>query len=190
MFDVPQIMKAEKLATDEQPREVVGAPMAAAKKNGAPAVAGKLNSKVNILLVDDRHDKLLALEAILGGLNQNLVMARSGKEALRLLLKQEFAVILLDVSMPGMDGFETASLIRQRPSTERTPIIFVTGVEASRECIARGYSLGAVDYMVTPIVPEVLRAKVSVFVSLHKQAELIKRQSEQVQRLNHELERR
>src|SRR5262245_28438520 len=96
--------------------------------------------KANILLVDDRPDKLLALEAILAGLGQNIVKARSGKEALRWLLKQDFAVILLDVSMPGMDGFETASLIRSRMKSERTPIIFITSFGTNDNHIARGYS--------------------------------------------------
>jgi PAS domain S-box-containing protein len=139
--------------------------------------------KANILLVDDRPDKLLALEAVLTSLDQNLVQARSGKDALRQLLKRDFAVILLDVSMPTMDGFETASLIRQRPSSEHTPIIFITSIGNSENHIARGYSLGAVDYLLTPIVPDVLRAKVSVFVELHRQTELIKRQGEQLRRL-------
>jgi PAS domain S-box-containing protein len=139
--------------------------------------------KVNILLVDDRADKLLALEAILSTLGQNLVQANSGKEALRCLLKQDFAVILLDVSMPGMDGFETASLIRQRLKSEHTPIIFITSIGNSENHISRGYSLGAVDYLLTPIVPEVLRAKVSVFVELHRKTELIKRQAEQLREM-------
>src|SRR6266853_3851431 len=139
--------------------------------------------KTNILLVDDLPDKLLALEALLDTLDQNLVQARSGKDALRQLLKQDFAVILLDVSMPSMDGFETAALIRQRPKSEHTPIIFVTSIGNSENHISRGYSLGAVDYLLTPIVPEVLRAKVSVFVELHHQTELIKRQAEQLRNL-------
>src|SRR5207237_6932683 len=130
--------------------------------------------KVNILLVDDRDDKMLALDAVLSSLNQNLVCARSGKEALRHLLKTDFAVILMDVSMPGMDGFETAGLIRQRPRTEHTPIIFVTSVSQSDTQIYRGYSLGAVDYILTPIVPEVLRAKVAVFVDLYLKTDQIK----------------
>jgi PAS domain S-box-containing protein len=145
--------------------------------NGATPSGEK---KVNILLVDDREDKLLALEAVLSGLGQNLVKARSGKEALRWLLKEEFAVILLDVTMPGIDGFETASLIRKRPSTEHTPIIFVTSVSASENNIYKGYSLGAVDYILSPIVAEVLRAKVSVFVELYNRAEQIKQQSERL----------
>ena len=142
----------------------------------------------NILLVDDRRDKLLALEAVLEGLGQNIVKATSGKEALRCLLKQDFAVILLDVSMPGMDGFETASLIRSRLRSERTPIIFVTAFGDTRTHVARGYSLGAVDYLLSPIVPEVLCTKVSVFVDLYKQTELIKRQAEELRRLNRVLE--
>src|SRR5947199_2774379 len=97
--------------------------------------------KVNILLVDDRDDKLLALEAVLSKLEQNLVRARSGKEALRQLLKEEFAVILLDVSMPTMDGFETAALIRKRPSSEHTPIIFVTSIGNSPTQMYQRYSL-------------------------------------------------
>jgi len=133
--------------------------------------------------VDDRPDKLLALEAVLSSLGQIIVKAHSGKEALRHLLHQDFAVILLDVSMPGMDGFETASLIRSRPRSEHTPIIFITSISASENHIAKGYTLGAVDYMLSPIVPDVLRAKVSVFVELH-------RQSEEIKTLNRELERR
>jgi PAS domain S-box-containing protein len=139
--------------------------------------------KANILLVDDRADKLLALEAVLNSLNQNVVTARSGKEALRCLLQTEFAVILLDVSMPGMDGFETAALIRKRPATEHTPIIFVTSLNQSENQIARGYQLGAVDYILSPIVPEVLRSKVSVFVELFKRTEEIKRQGERLRQL-------
>jgi len=139
-------------------------------------------AKANILIVDDREDKLLALEAVLSSLGQNLMKARSGKDALRQLLHEDFAVILLDVSMPCMDGFETASLIRKRPSSEHTPIIFVTSINQTDNHVARGYSLGAVDYILSPIVPEVLRSKVSVFVELHKKSELIKQQSEELRR--------
>ena len=142
--------------------------------------------KANILIVDDRADKLLALQAVLHNLGQNLVIAKSGKEALRHLLQTEFAVILLDVSMPGMDGFETAALIRTRPSTEHTPIIFVTSMNQSENQIARGYQLGAVDYILTPIVPQVLRSKVSVFVELFKRTEQIKRQGERLRQLEEE----
>lgn len=151
--------------------------MPAIVKNGHSA--GR-DDKVNILLVDDREDKLLALDAILGSLGQNIVKARSGKEALRHLLKQEFAVILLDVSMPGMDGFETAALIRKRPLSEHTPILFVTSVGSSPTQMYQGYSLGAVDYILTPIVPEVLRTKVSVFVDLWRKTQQIWQQAERL----------
>src|SRR5215213_7919683 len=135
--------------------------------------------KVNILLVDDRPDKLLAHEVLLSDLEENLVCAKSGKEALRCLLKQDFAVILLDVNMPGMDGFETASLIRQRPRSETTPIIFISAVNDTDTHVSRGYSLGAVDYILTPVVPEILRAKIAVFVDLFRKTEQVKRQAEE-----------
>ncbi len=137
------------------------------------------DERANILLVDDRPDKLLALDVALSELNENIVKARSGNEALRCLLKQDFAVILLDVNMPGMDGFETASLIRQRPRSEATPIIFVSAINDTENHVTRGYSLGAVDYILTPIVPEILRAKVSVFVELFRKTAQIKRQAEE-----------
>ena len=133
---------------------------------------------VKVLLVDDRPDKLIALESILAGPALELVLAHSGKEALRLVLAHEFAVILLDVSMPIMDGFETASLIRQRKSSEHTPIIFITAYSDSEMPASRGYSLGAVDYIFAPVVPEILRAKVSVFIDLFKKAREAQRQGE------------
>src|SRR6266404_8774274 len=139
--------------------------------------------KASILLVDDRADKLMAVEAVLSSLGQNIVKARSGKEALRHLLHQEFAVILLDVSMPCMDGFETAALIRKRASSEHTPIIFITSINTSENHVSQGYSLGAVDYMLTPIVPEILRTKVAVLVDLHKKSELVRRQAEQLRQM-------
>src|SRR5437660_240547 len=135
--------------------------------------------KVSILVVDDRADKLLAYEAMLAELNQNTVCVRSGKEALRRLLKEDFAAILLDVNMPGMDGFETAALIRQRQRCETTPIIFVSAINDTVNHISHGYSLGAVDYILTPVVPDILRAKISVFVDLFKKTEQIKRQAEE-----------
>src|SRR5215210_2339239 len=147
----------------------------AGESNGADGS----DEKVNILLVDDRPDKLLAHEVVLAELNQNLVRARSGTEALRCLLKQDFAVILLDVNMPGMDGFETASMIRQRPRSARTPIIFISAVNDTETHVSRGYSLGAVDYILTPVVPEILRAKIAVFVDLHRKTEQIQRQAEE-----------
>jgi signal transduction histidine kinase len=135
------------------------------------------DGKVSILLVDDRPEKLLALEAVLADLDIHMVKAHSGKEALRCILNQEFAVILLDVNMPGMDGFETASLIRQRKVTADVPIIFITAFSDEMH-ISRGYQLGAVDYILAPIMPEVLRTKISVFVDLYRKTEQVKRQAE------------
>ena len=142
---------------------------------------------VNVLLVDDRHDKLLALESILADTGVQVMTARSGHEALRALLRHEFAVILLDVKMPQLDGFETAGLIRGRPSTEKTPIIFLTAASELEAGMARGYALGAVDYIQLPVQPEVLRAKVSVFVELYRKREQVREQAER-QRLRLERE--
>ena len=136
--------------------------------------------RVNILLVDDTPNNLLVLEAILGELGQNLVRARSGVEALRRLLDDDFAVILMDVQMPGMDGFETADLIRERDRSRHTPIIFLTAYERTDVQVFQGYSLGAVDFLFKPIVPEVLRSKVRVFVELYQKTEQVRRQAEQL----------
>ena len=125
--------------------------------------------KVNILLVDDQPARLLSYETILAELGQNLISARSGVEALATLMKHEIALVLLDVSMPGMDGFETAALIHDHPRFERTPIIFVTGVHDTEFDRLKGYKLGAVDYVSIPVVPEILRSKVSVLVELYSQ---------------------
>jgi len=133
------------------------------------------SDKVNILIVDDSPEKLLSLEAILEELGQNLVTARNGREALRRLLAQEFAVILLDVYMPEIDGFETARLIRQRKRSEHTPIIFITG-QGDEQLAAQGYALGAVDYILSPVSPQILRTKVGVFVELYRQREQLERQ--------------
>src|SRR2546421_4702074 len=141
------------------------------------------SEKASILVVDDRSDKLLAYEVMLGELKQNIVCVRSGKEALRHLLKNDFAAIILDVNMPGMDGFETAALIRQRQRCETTPIIFVSAVNDTLNHISRGYSLGAVDYILTPVVPDILRAKISVFVDLFKKTEQIRRQADERENL-------
>jgi signal transduction histidine kinase len=130
--------------------------------------------KVNILLVDDQPARLLTYQSVLGELNQNLVTARSGLEALEKLMRDEFAVVLLDVSMPDMDGFEAARLIHEHPRFERTPIIFVTGVHMSELDRLKGYKVGAVDYVAIPVVPEILRSKVAVLVELYcKRRELI-----------------
>lgn len=133
--------------------------------------------KANILLIDDHVENLIALEALLGGMGQNLVKARSGAEALRCLLNQDFAVILLDVQMPDMDGFETASLIRQRERSQHTPIIFVTAFNTNDVWRMKGYALGAVDYLLKPIDPAVLISKVTVFVELFKKTQEVQRQA-------------
>jgi signal transduction histidine kinase/DNA-binding response OmpR family regulator len=133
--------------------------------------------KTNILIVDDLPEKLLVYQSVLEELGQNLVTARSGAEALKEVLRQDFAVILLDVNMPDMDGFETAALIRARKKSAHTPIIFVTAF-ADDVHIMQGYAQGAVDYILAPVVPDVLRAKVKVFVDLFRMTEQIKRQAE------------
>lgn len=143
--------------------------------------------KVNILLVDDHPENLLALEAILGGLGQHLVRAHSGEEALRCLLNQDFAVILLDVQMPGMDGFETATLIRSRRRSQHTPIIFLTAYSTNDKQMFQGYALGAVDYLFKPIEPEILASKVTVFVDLFKKTEEVKRQATELAAVNADL---
>src|SRR5438094_877880 len=134
----------------------------------------------NILLVDDRPENLLALEAILEPLGQNLLYAYSGEEALRRLLQHEVAIILLDVQMPVLDGFETAMLIKQRERTRHIPIIFVTAISKDDEHVFRGYSAGAVDYVFKPFSPEVLRSKVAVFIELHEKTEQLRQQAEQL----------
>jgi PAS domain S-box-containing protein len=139
-----------------------------------PAGAG---IKANILLVDDRPANLLALEAILDQLDQRLVRATSGEEALEKLADEEFAVILMDVRMPGMDGLRTAEVICQRESAARVPIIFLTAVPIGNADVASGYARGAVDFLLKPFDPEILRSKVSVFVDLHQKEQMIKRQS-------------
>src|SRR5262249_18154267 len=136
----------------------------------------KTSEPVNILVVDDMPDKIMTIEATLGELGQNIVKAYSGREALRCLLKDDYAVILLDVNMPEMDGFETAALIRERKRSEHTPIIFVTAFNDEVQ-MAKGYSLGAVDFISTPIDPEVLRTKVRVFVDLYQKTETIRQQA-------------
>ena len=125
---------------------------------------------VNILMVDDHPANLLALEAILESLGQNLVKAHSGEEALRYLLDEDFAVILLDVLMPGMNGFETAALIRERERTRHIPIIFLTAGGKTETEMFQGYAVGAVDYLLKPIRPSVLRSKVLVLMDLHRKA--------------------
>jgi len=141
------------------------------------------NDKVNILMVDDQPGKLLSYEAILADLEENLIKATSAKEALEKLLRSDVAVVLMDVSMPEIDGFELAEIIRQHPRFQKTAIIFVSAVHLTDLDRLKGYQHGAVDYLSVPIVPEVLRAKVRVFAELH-------RKNRQLERLNSELEER
>ena len=138
------------------------------------------DERVNILLVDDRAENLLALEAILEPLGERTVRAHSGDEALKCLLTEDFAVILLDVQMPGMDGFETASYVRQRERSRHTPIIFLTAHDRSEAAIVRGYTSGAVDFLFKPIPPQILQYKVAAFVELFQKTEEVKRQGRQL----------
>ncbi len=147
----------------------------------------QMEPKINILLVDDKVENLLALEAILEKLGENLVRATSGEEALRCLLHQDFAVILLDVQMPGMDGFDTATLIRNRGRSRHTPIIFLTAFSTSDQMLFKGYALGAVDYLLKPLDPNILTSKVTVFVELFKKTEAVKQQAAQLVAVNAEL---
>jgi two-component system, sensor histidine kinase and response regulator len=152
-----------------------------------PPAAGT-GEQVKILLVDDQPENLLSAEAVLESLGQQIIKAQSGRQALRYLLQHDFAVILLDIMMPGMDGLETANLIRQRERSRHTPIIFLTALGRSEEHMRAGYDLGAVDYLVKPFVPEFLRSKVSVFVELSRKSQLLQQQSELLERRNQELQ--
>ncbi|WP_255298534.1 PAS domain S-box protein [Brevibacillus dissolubilis] len=143
---------------------------------------------INILLVDDRTENLLALEAVLDSPNYRLVSAQSGEEALRHVLKEDFAVILLDVQMPGLNGFETAKLIREREKSRHIPIIFITAISQTMEHVARGYAVGAIDYIFKPFQPELLRMKIEGFIRLHKYQEQIRLQSEMLKYRAQELE--
>src|ERR1700734_456156 len=135
--------------------------------------------KVNILVVDDHPDKLLTYEVILSELGENLIKVTSGREALEQLLKNDIAVVLMDVSMPEIDGFELADMIRQHPRFQNTAIIFISGIHLTDLDRLQGYQRGAVDYISVPVNPELLRAKVSVFAELH-------RKTPQLEQLNHE----
>ncbi|MYW65650.1 response regulator [Streptomyces sp. SID8379] len=131
--------------------------------------------RASILLVDDMEDNLVALEAVLGSLNEPLVRARSGEEAMKALLRRRFAVVLLDIRMPGMDGFETATNIKRLDQTKDVPIIFLTGTDADAGYAFRGYATGAADYLTKPFDPWVLRAKVTVFLDLHRKNQQLER---------------
>ncbi|MFF3306855.1 two-component system response regulator [Streptomyces sp. NPDC002952] len=135
----------------------------------------RTDERASILLVDDMEDNLVALEAVLGSLNEPLVRARSGEEAMKALLRQRFAVVLLDIRMPGMDGFETAANIKRLDQTKDVPIIFLTGTDADAGYAFRGYATGAADYLTKPFDPWVLRAKVTVFLDLHRKSRQLER---------------
>ena len=139
------------------------------------------SSGVSILMVDDRPENLLALEAILSGLGHELIRANSGAEALKQLLRQEIALILLDVQMPGMDGFETAAQIKARERTQHIPIVFLTAIDGERHQAFRGYAAGAVDYLFKPFDPWVLRAKVGVFIELYQRRKELASQAERLE---------
>src|SRR6266542_2775033 len=141
------------------------------------------NDKVNILLVDDQPAKLLSYEAILHDLGETLVKAASAKEALEHLLKKEIAVLLVDVCMPDLDGFQLAAMIRDHPRFRKTAIIFISAIHLTDVDRMRGYEMGAVDYVPVPVIPEVLRAKVRIFAELY-------RKTRQLEQLNNELEKR
>src|SRR5579871_6265853 len=141
------------------------------------------HERVNILLVDDQPAKLLAYEVILKELGENLVVAASGREALEILLKTEIAVVLIDVCMPDLDGFELAAMIREHPRFQKSAIIFVSAIQVTDIDFIRGYAAGAVDYVPVPVIPDLLRAKVRVFAELY-------RKTRQLETLNAELERR
>ena len=147
----------------------------------APKAPPEENGRVKLLLVDDDADNLLALQAILEPLRQDLMLAQTGTDALRLCLEHDFAAILLDVRMPEMDGFETAEMIRARKKSLQTPILFVTAYR-SDEQLFRGYNLGAVDFLFKPIVPEILQSKVNVFVELRRTEQLLRRKAEELAR--------
>ena len=141
-----------------------------------------MHQQVNILMVDDQPSKLMSYEVMLGELGENLIKAQSGREALEILLKTDVAVVLMDVSMPELDGFELADMIRQHPRFQKLAIIFISAVHLTDLDRLKGYQRGAVDYISVPVIPELLRAKVSVFAELHRRAQ-------QLEALNRELRR-
>src|SRR6266566_1717062 len=141
------------------------------------------DDKINILLVDDQPAKLLSYEVILRDLGENLIKATSAREALEVLLKRDIAVVLIDVCMPELDGFQLAAMIREHPRFRQTAIIFISAIHLSDVDRLRGYEMGAVDYVPVPVIPEVLRAKVRVFAELY-------RKNRQLEQFNRELEER
>jgi signal transduction histidine kinase len=149
-----------------------------------------VDEKISILMVDDQPGKLLSYEAMLDQLGENLIKAHSGMEALEQLLKTDIALVLMDVSMPGMDGFETAQMIHDHPRFQNTPIIFISGIHMTDLDRLKGYQHGAVDYVSVPVVPELLRAKVKVFAELHRKTQQLEVLNAQITRLQDEERRR
>src|ERR1700735_1174171 len=149
-----------------------------------------VDEKINILMVDDQPGKLLTYEAMLGELGENLIKAHSGMEALEHLLKADVAVVLMDVSMPGMDGFETAQMIHDHPRFQNTPIIFISGIHMTDLDRLKGYQHGAVDYVSVPVIPELLRAKVKVFAELHRKTQQLEALNAQMTMLQDQERRR
>ncbi|MEU9966282.1 response regulator [Streptomyces malaysiensis] len=145
--------------------------------------------KAGILIVDDMEENLIALEAVLGPLDQQLVRARSGEEALKAMLRQDFAVVLLDVLMPGMDGFETAANIKRLDQTKDVPIILLTGTDADSDYAYRGYAIGAADFLTKPFDPWLLRTKVNVFLEMHRKNRELEARTEHLADRVEELER-
>src|SRR5438270_4584201 len=164
--------------------EVATAARSAAVPEGfSPEATADSAPQAKILLVDDEPKSLFALQELLSTLGQNLMIAQSGEEALRLALKNDFAVILLDVRMPGIDGFETARLIRSRERSRLTPVIFLTAQADEMTSMFKGYAVGAVDYLTRPVVPEVLKSKVAIFVELHMKTERLRESEDKLRRL-------
>ena len=156
-------------------------------QNEKPANGTATTHPVNILMVDDQPAKLLSYEVMLGELGENLLKATSGREALELLLRMDVAVVLMDVSMPELDGFELAEMIRQHPRFQKVAIIFVSAVHLTDVDRLKGYQRGAVDYISIPVIPELLRAKVSVFAELHRKARQFEALNQELRRLSHRL---
>ncbi len=148
-----------------------------------------VSEKAGILIVDDMEENLIALEAVLGPLDQPLVRARSGEEAMKAMLRQDFAVVLLDVLMPGMDGFETAANIKRLDQTKDVPIILLTGTDADSDYGYRGYAIGAADFLTKPFDPWLLRTKVNVFLEMHRKNRRLEARTEMLADRVAELER-
>src|SRR5579864_1385175 len=156
----------------------------------ARGMEAPMDERINILMVDDQAGKLLTYEAILGDLGENLIKAHSGMEALEYLLKNDIALVLMDVSMPGMDGFETAQMIQEHPRFQNTPIVFISGIHVTDMDRLNGYKHGAVDYVSVPVVPELLRAKVRVFAELHRKTQQLEALNARLTTLQDEERRR